>query len=167
MEEAAIRLDDMMNLWGEEDPVHPTPQAYENMATGLLEQVASKWTPAGKGDVPSSRGVKRPGDENLGRRPDWAAASVTAVARKSGNQSYYQRGGHRDESWGRQKYQRSEYQRRGDGDQSSRPSGSGANSTGGGGERRDSDARAERRGGSRPAGGRGGGGGRRGGWGGW
>jgi len=169
-EEEAIRMEDVRDLWGEEDPVHPTKQAYTNMATGLLEQVASKWATAEKGEKKTTRGIKRPSDEYLGRRPDWAAASVTAVARKPGFHGSGQRGGHRVDTWGRQKYQR-----RGDGDYSPRPGGSGreggsGDSRGEGGYRNTRGDRTERGGGSRPAREpreKRGGGARRGGWGGW
>jgi len=83
LDEVNIRLADMLDLWGEEDPVHPTKQAYDNLAAALL--VLAKGEAAAHVEEKSeSRGIKRPRDEYAGKRPDWTAASETAVARKGG-----------------------------------------------------------------------------------
>jgi len=83
LDEVNLRLADMLDLWGEEDPVHPTKQAYDNLATALL--VLAKGEAASHVEEKSeSRGIKRPRDEYAGKRPDWTAASETAVARRGG-----------------------------------------------------------------------------------
>jgi len=98
-EEASLRLDDILDLWGEDDPVHPTPQAYANLAKNLLDQIKGKCSCMGDIQAPG-RGTKRPREENIGRRPDWTAGSETSVARQSGDRS-----GRRDESRGGRSWQ--------------------------------------------------------------
>ena len=41
-EEATIRLKDVMALWGNNDPVHPSSTAYDNLAKAMLELVRAK-----------------------------------------------------------------------------------------------------------------------------
>jgi len=91
IEEIRLRLDDMLELWGEDDPVHPSPQAYANLAANLVDQIKGKCCLMEDSAEPG-RGVKRPREEHVGRRPDWTAESETSVGRLSGR---------RDESWGR------------------------------------------------------------------
>ena len=94
VEEIRLRLDDMLELWGEDDPVHPTPQAYANLAGNLIDQIRGKCSQME--DSPASgRGVKRPREEHVGRRPDWTAESETSVARLTGRRDESR--GHR--SW--------------------------------------------------------------------
>jgi len=98
VEEAAVRLGDVMDLWGDSDPIHPRKEAYDTLARTLLELALAKT--AGREDVASpseegGRGVKRPREERTGRRPEWTAGSVTAVARagdRSGTGPSYNRG---------------------------------------------------------------------------
>ena len=59
-EEAAIRMEAMMDLWGEDDPVHPSGQAYDNMANGLLAQITAKLLAPCGGDTTATRGTPRP-----------------------------------------------------------------------------------------------------------
>ena len=103
IEEAAVRLREVMVLWGDSDPVHPTPAAYENLAKAVHDLLRAKVL--GTGDESSAtedgaRGVKRPREERTGRRPDWMVASETAVARRTNDC----RGGHsgraRGGGWG-------------------------------------------------------------------
>jgi len=86
VEEAAVRLRDVMVLWGTSDPVHPTTEAYRSLATAVLDVLRAKVL--GTGDESSStehggRGVKRPREERAGRRLDWMVASETAVSRRT------------------------------------------------------------------------------------
>jgi hypothetical protein len=42
VEEAAVRLPDLMDLWGDSDPVHPRKPAYDNLARAMLELIRTK-----------------------------------------------------------------------------------------------------------------------------
>jgi hypothetical protein len=98
VEESAARLKDVMELWGTADPVHPTKEAYNNLAKAMLDLACAK--AHGGEDEPGQdgeqRGTKRPREEQTGRRPEWMAASVTAVSRRGPEG----RGGHWGESRG-------------------------------------------------------------------
>jgi len=90
LEEIRLRLDDILELWGEDDPVHPSQQAYSNLANNLLDQIKGKCS-LSEDKSSAGRGVKRPREENPGRRPEWTAGSETSVSRS----------GRREESRGR------------------------------------------------------------------
>jgi len=114
VEEAAIRLPDLMDVWGDSDPIHPRKQAYDSLAKAMVELVRTKTLGGSGGDdnletKSGSRGLKRPREEKTGRRPDWTLGSVTAVAR-GGTSS----GGHRGQPWGGQAH-RGRFRERGGG----------------------------------------------------
>jgi len=105
VEEAAVRLQEVMGLWGDVDPVHPKKEAYDNLAKAVLDLARTK--ALGNGDEAATtgegqRGIKRPREEKTGRRPDWMAASETAVARRvsDGHHNSGGRGGSRDRGTG-------------------------------------------------------------------
>ena len=85
VEESAVRLTEVMRLWGDSDPVHPSAEAYNNLGKAVLDLARAKCLgneEDSSADTGAPRGIKRPREERTGRRPDWMAASVTAVARK-------------------------------------------------------------------------------------
>jgi len=101
IDEAAVRLQDLMKMWDELDPVHPTETAYKNLAKATLDLARAKAamsedTTSANGE--EQRGVKRPREEPTGRRPEWTLASATAVSRRGSGA--VGRGGHRGESRG-------------------------------------------------------------------
>ena len=129
VEEAVIRMKDVSELWGVEDPVHPTKKAYENLAAGLMDLLKAKLADNEEGDN-APRGLKRPREEKTGRRPDWTVASATAVSRRGAGPHT---GANREQSWSGQRAGRYGGMGAGNGDKSSSRGGGGSGASGYGG----------------------------------
>ena len=121
VEEAAVRLQDVMDRWGDSDPVHPTKTAYDSLAVALMDLIRTKTmgNEEKSSATEGSRGIKRPREEKVGRRPDWTTGTVTAVARaadRSGGSHFHReqsRGGRRGQQHGGPERERSGYSRDG------------------------------------------------------
>ena len=83
-DEANEQIAGMLRRWGP-DPVHPTEEAYAQLAEMLLAKMASaslpdadKWTQTEPG---SNRNRKRKRSPSRDRRPSWVSESITEVGR--------------------------------------------------------------------------------------